>query len=211
MEKIKITIEFLKTILTWPVAFGLICLIFIFKFTEEIRNFLNDVISIKAGGFEAHRQSQTDMYDGDIKERIETNLESQGIFLTQEQFNNLEENITNLSKEKQAKESEVLEKDELIKYYQERAEVYEFAYLSNFLVENSKKALLWFYGQSNFRSTKENFLISFLLPVSITNPEKEKEVIFNALLNNQLIILEDGLYAITYKGEAFLKYLGLIK
>lgn len=210
MQYIQIIKEFLEIILTWPVAFGLVSLIFIFKFSEEIRKFLNDIIYIKAGGIEARRESQVNQSQ-DLKEKIEENLENEGITITQDQLNELEANIAYLSKEKEEKDKEVFDKENLIKYYQERAEVYEFSYLSNFLVNNSKQALLWFYNQPNYRSTKENFLIGFLLPVFISHPDREKEVIFNALLNNQLIVLEEGLYAITYKGEAFLKYLGLIK
>mgnify|MGYP001596312094 CR=1 FL=1 len=210
LEYIKIIKEFLEIILTWPVAFGVVSLIFIFKFSEEIRKFLNDIIYIKAGGVEAHRQSQVEQ-NQDLKEKIEENLENEGITITQDQLNELEDSIAYLSKEKEEKDKEVLNKENLIKYYQERAEVYEFNYLSNFLVNNSKQALLWFYKQYNYSSTKENFLLNFTLSFNIPNPSNEKEIIFNVLLVNQLIVLQNGLYVISEKGEKFLKYLELIK
>lgn len=208
-EIIDLVLNFLEIIISWPFSFGLVSLIFVYKFSQEIKKFLNDVVSIKAGGFEAHRQSE--FIGKDLKEEIGENLENQGIVITPQQLDELEENIANLSKERDEKEKEVLDKENSVKYYQEKAEVYEFAYLSIFLVENSKKALNWFYKQFNYSSTKENFLGNFLLSADINDPQREKEAIFNALLVNQLIILQEGLYVVTEKAERFLKYIGFIK
>ena len=90
----------------------------------------------------------------------------------------------------------------------ERVENFEFAYLNLALVLNTKFALMWFFIQSNHSSTKENFLNSYILSPEITNPTIEKESIFNALLVNQLIEHENGLYRITEKGKRFLRFLG---
>jgi len=62
------------------------------------------------------------------------NLQEQGITLSQEQVQHLDEVFNNLSKEKETKEQEIANKDQAIKYFAERAELYEFAYLSLYLV-----------------------------------------------------------------------------
>jgi len=134
------------------------------------------------------------------------NLQEQGITLSQEQVQHLDEVFNNLSKEKETKEQEIANKDQAIKYFAERAELYEFAYLSLYLVFNSKLALLWFYNQISNSSTKENFTSQFILNSQVINPFAEKEAIFNALLVNGLLEQNGILFKTSEKGIRFLKH-----
>lgn len=112
-----------------------------------------------------------------------------------------------MSREKKDKEIELTNQRNALIYYYERSELYEFAYLSLYLVPNSKSALLWFYNQS---STKENFMLQFRFPILIAYPHREREVIFSTLLVNGLIEQAGVLFKISEKGIKFLKYIRYI-
>ena len=139
----------------------------------------------------------------DIEEKVAENLKEQGIALTPQQLQQIEQAF-------QEKETQLANKDEAIKYLIERAELSEFAYLTLGLVYNTKVALMWFYLQPSHSSTKENFINLYTLPPQIINPLAEKEVIFNTLLTNQLLEQNGLLFTVTDKGKRFLKYLGYI-
>ncbi len=55
-------------------------------------------------------------------------------------------------------------------------------------------------------------MATFRLPYRNANGQKEKEFIFNTLLNNELLEMTDnGLYQVTEKGIKFLRYLDYIE
>lgn len=205
-EILEIILEYLKIFFSWPVAFFVFSLIFVLKFKESIKLFLENIASIKVRPFEAS-QRQTKGPDEKIEDQITENLQEQGITLTQEQIQQVEGAFSNLTKEKETKEQECENKDQIIQYFVERSELYEFAYLSLYLVHNSKLALLWFYNQISNSSTKENFISQYVLPPpQIINPIAEKEAIFNALMVNGLLEQTGVLFKISEKGTKFLKH-----
>lgn len=204
-EIVEIILEYMKVFISWPVVFLIVTLIFIAKFKESIKLFLENIASIKVGPFEAS-QRQTKIPEEKIEDQLTENLQEQGITLSQEQVQQLDEVFNNLSKEKETKEQEIANKDQAIKYFAERAELYEFSYLSLYLVFNSKFALLWFYNQISNSSTKENFNSQFILNNQVINPFAEKEAIFNALLVNGLLEQNGILFKTSEKGIRFLKH-----
>lgn len=204
-EIVEIILEYIKVFISWPVVFLIVALIFIFKFKESIKLFLENMASIKVGPFEAS-QIQTKIPEEKIEDQLTENLQEKGIILSQEQVQKLDEVFNNLSKEKETKEQEIADKEQAIKYFAERAELYEFAYLSLYLVFNSKLALLWFYNQTSNTSTKENFNSQFILNNPVINPFAEKEAIFNALLVNGLLEQNGSLFKTSEKGTRFLKH-----
>lgn len=208
-EILEIILEYTKTFFSWPVAFFIIALIFIVKFKDSIKLFLENIASIKVGPFEAS-QRQTKGPEEKIEDQITENLQEQGITLSKEQFQQIDDAFNNLSKEKETKEQESANKDQIIKYFVERSELYEFAYLSLYLVANSKLALLWFFNQPSSSSTKENFIAQFILPPQIINPFAEKEAIFNALIVNGLLEQNGILFKVPEKGIKFLKHVKFI-
>ena len=208
-EIVEIILEYIKTFLSWPVVFLITALIFIFKFKESIKLFLENIASIKVGPFEAS-QRQSKVPEKKIEDQITENLQEQGITLSKEQIQQIDEAFSNLAKEKETKEQENASKDQTIKYFAERAEIYEFAYLSLYLVYNSKLALSWFNNQISNSSTKENFTAQFPVHPQIINPLAEKEAIFNALLVNGLLEQNGILFKVSEKGTRFLRYNKLI-
>ena len=208
-EIMEIILEYLKIIFSWPVAFFVFSLIFILKFKESIKLFLENIASIKVGPFEAS-QRQTKEPEEKIEDQITENLQEQGITLNKKQLQQVENAFNNLTKEKEEKEQEIANQSQVIKYFVERAELYEFAYLFLYLVQNSKFALLWFYNQISNSSTKDNFTLQFPLQPQIINPITEKEAIFNALLVNGLLEQVGILFKTSEKGIKFLKHIKFI-
>lgn len=187
--------DYLSIILSWPIVVLALGLIFLFKFSQSIEDFLKNSNLRKAGPLE-FEQRQQGPSSKDIEEKAAV-----GINLTQGQFQQIEQAF-------QEKETQLANKDEAIKYLLERAELFEFAFLNLNLVYNTKVALMWFYLQTGHASTKENFIALYILPPNIPNPEIEKEAIFNALFVNQLIQQNGNLFEVTDKGKRFLQYLG---
>lgn len=203
--------SYLAIFLSWPVVILVVSLIFILKFTESIKIFLENIKSFKAGPVEVSQHQRTSSPQ-DIEKNVVENLQEKGITFTQEQLNNIEQHINNLSNQVQTATTESQNKDQLIKFLAERAELFEFAYLNYYLVFNTKQALLWFNNMPLKTSTKENFIQNCFLQIQVPNILAEKEAIFSALLVNNLIqITDQQVYKITEKGERFLKSIGWTK
>lgn len=89
---------------------------------------------------------------------------------------------------------------------------YEFLYLSSFLVENSKNALLWLSKVVN-GATREHFMNYITVPANLilaADQLREKQAIFSVLMANNLIEEKDGLVKVTSKAKSFLKFLKFI-
>lgn len=192
---------YLDLILSWPVAVLVIAFLIIFKYSEEIRNFIKNMSSVKWGPFEAsHSQGPTE----DVEEKVEDDLQKKGVSLTKEEWDQIE-NLVN------QRDAQISQFQDALKATLERAENYEFAYLNLALVHNTKLALYWFTLQQSGASTKENFISLFPLPQQIRDPLTEKEAIFNALITNGLLIQDGGAYKTTDKGVKFLEHINFAK
>lgn len=202
--------KYLEMIFSWPVVTFVITMCFIGKFSESVKIFLENIRSLKAGPVEI-MGNQRNASSDDIKKEVVENLEEKGTTFTTEQLSNLEQHINNLSNKVQTATTELQNKDQIIKYLIEKAEIFEFAYLNYYLVFNTKQALLWFNNLQLKTSTKDNFLFSCPLQIQALNIQAEKEAIFSTLLANGLIKQSDQqqVFKMTEKGERFLKYIGL--
>ena len=190
---------YIEVILSWPTAVLVLGFLFVFKFTEEIKFFIKNIRSFKVGPLET---SQAQGPTEDVEAKVEKDVN-----LTREQWDDVERLVENLEDTNKQKESEVEDYKAALRVTRERAENYEFAYLNLALVYNTKRALSWFEIQTNKSSTRENFMSHFTLQTEIKNLHTEKDAIFNALLVNELIIHDGGLYRVTEKGERFLLYM----
>ena len=202
--------DYLEIILSFPAIILIISLLFIFRFSDSIKVFLENIKSFSVGPVDVTQYSKKN--DIDIEKEIQDNLTEKGLTLTlnEEQINNIESHINNLSSEVETKTSELQNKDETIRYLIERAEIYEFAYLNYFLVFNTKSALLWFNNNATLGATQDYFLQVFILTGNILNPLGEKQAIFSTLLANGLIFQDGVLFKITDKGARFLKSIKFI-
>lgn len=199
LEIIKIIPEYLRAILSWPVAVFGLGLIFILKFSNEICIFLQTNRLSKAGPVEFQQKEE------EIEEKIEDSLEQKGITLSEEQIGQLEKEFQELSSKTTEQEEKLKESENFTNFLVQRAELYEFLYLNMFFVPNTKFVLNW-SNSSSF--TKELFDAQYEIQI----PSKlERESIFNALLSNGMLQKLNGNYSITEKGIRFLKFIGFIK
>lgn len=209
IDDLKTVNEFLRVILSWPVVILVLCLIFFRKFSEQISSFLKNVSTVKWGTFEAQRQEGK--LTEDVVAKTSADLAAQGINLSQEQWGQIENLVSELTTTRDQQGITIEKYQEALKATFERAENYEFAFLNLSLVSNTKFALLWFLSQPNKSSTKLNFSFNFQLPPQIINQTAEKEAIFNALLVNVLLTQNGEVFSISEKGEKFLRHIGMIK
>ncbi len=209
IDDLQIVNNFLGVILSWPVAVLVICLVFFIRFSSQIGAFLENISSVKWGSFEAQRQK--DKQTENVAAETEADLAAQGITLTPEQWQNIENLVNELTTTRDRQGVTIQQYQEALKATFERAENLEFAYLNLALVFNSKRALQWFALQPNKSSTKQNFFLAFQLPAQIADPATEKEAIFNVLLVNNLISQNGEVFTATEKGEKFLRHIGLLR
>jgi hypothetical protein len=193
----QIILGFLKTLLSWPAVLFWISLIILIKYVRTIEIFIEEITKkitkLKYGKFEAELlQQKVSEKDGSPKEEDLV----------------MKERIENLLKEKDESRGQIEKSKEIIKYLEGRVKGFEFAYLSLWLNPNSKRALQWFSPGH----TKKEFIEQFkILPIkifqSVEDAKNEKEVIFNALSANRLIISQsDGRFIPTEKGKELLNY-----
>lgn len=176
--------DYLAVILTWPTAILTLGLIFIYKFNNSIKIFLEKINYLKAPGVELSQQqsispsppSQDQQNDQQIVENLSADKTNEGITLTPEQLNDLAAAFEKI----------------------------EFKYLALHLVQNTVFALL---SISTSPITKDYFLQAFQLPSQIINPNLERQAIINELLSNELVV-ENSLLKITEKGNRFLRFMG---
>ena len=200
LETIKILSEIfvsiLSVLLTWPVAIFSLGIIFMSKYSKEIKSFILKISSFKFAGAELLQQNNK---DEDISRNVEAVQQDSVLIQALESANN---DLT--IKENQKKE--ILE---LANHFFERAELFEFRFLNLFLVQNSKNAILWFLNGSS----KDNYNKNFVL---ISNEQngfaKEKSKIFDIILIYGLVQISASseIYYVSEKGDKFLKFIGII-
>jgi hypothetical protein len=199
MTKAEIILEYFKIFISWPVGVTAISLLFVFKFSNEISAFLKDVCKVKFGQLEVIKQAETPrITQNRKKQKSKTN----GITFTTEQINKLDEEFKKLASERDIKDEEIKNKNELINYMIFRSEIYEFSYLNLFLVPNTKMVLLWIQSQNK---VIRELLVLYIK--SLVNDGLQLEVIINTLVTNELIQMDNGIFQITDKGNRFLEFI----
>lgn len=183
-------IRLLQILLSWPTLGTLICVIFIGKFSEAIRDFL---ITHSLGdhlgpvGLQSKQANKEDFKEG-IESEKEARLKELEV-----QIKERDENISDWRK--------------LVETQNEIIEIHEFKYLSLVLVNMTKIVLNWFNNVKNLggQITQEYFNDSW--KATIPDPN-ERMAVFNALWKNGLIQANtEMLFSVTTKGERFLKFI----
>lgn len=199
IEGHKIIRDYLCIIISWPLAFVVVLVIFIMRFPGSIKIMLENIGSFKLGPFEVAQCQGASKVDMD--ERRKEEIEKEGKSISREQISNITKKSDPSSIEKDKTGDLIVN---IAKYYIDRAEYFEFAYLSRYLVPNTKLALLWF---NRTPSMRETFMSQYTLLPGTINCFDEKEAIFNALLSNGLIEINESQYRISEKGAKFLRFI----
>lgn len=178
--------EYLALLLTWPVAVLVLGLLFILKFSNSIRLFLEKIDRMKALGVElSQQQTAIDVgskQDEEQKDKVVENLESQA-----------SDGSATLTKD---------EIDQLVEMF----ETMDFKYLNLHLVQNTKNALKLMTGTEVKEAT---FLQIYQVSPQVGDAVRERQAILNELIVAGLAINNSGTLKVTDKGLRFLKFIGL--
>jgi len=183
----KIILNYLELIFSWPVAFFIIMIIFLFKYKDSLGTLIENIRSLKAAGLEMLTQTKTE----------EPNVEKEDIN---------KKVIDDLLRKFGASE---LEKGQIVKEAQtiiwrlyNEAEFYKFSYLNLFYIPNTKIILKWFDNISEI--TKENYK-NYWRP-TIKN-ERELDVILSVLVGYNVVEENGTNVRITESGRKFLEFI----
>jgi hypothetical protein len=202
----QVVIEYLKVFLGWPAVVFLIFSIFFSRFYSAIDYFIRNM-RVKYKDVEAtSQQAKNILPDG--ARTSETN-EAEVIRLSKQDVQTLVEEINNIQSDNQTKQQTIDTLRELAVQLANRSELFEFKYLNEILVLNTKIVLRDLYIIGSM--TRESFIRNIFVPSSVIDKFSEQLAIHNALLVNGLIEEAGSLIKVSEKGERYLKFLGLIK
>ncbi len=184
-QKIETTaslIDYLSVLLTGPVLFSLVAIIFIFIFKDDIKALLLRVAKIKLpGGTEVSTPQSARLSE-------ETPLENEPEVNNSEPIQGLPNDLT--AQQKQSVE-------QLIRSHIATAYLWEYRYLNHFLVRTTQQVLDWLVGLSQ-PIAYAHFDSTWLPVIPSAN---ERQSIINALQAHHLIQYDDaGLIHVTPKG-----------
>lgn len=191
-------IDLLRILMSWPVIGAIVTLLFIYKFSDSIRDFLETHQLSRAGPIE-------------IKQRTGESVMPPGRGGPNEgRIKSYTKKVAKLKKELETKDKDKAGLEDFVQNQQKINEIYEFNYLALFFVDTTKRVLKWFFD-SKGRSiiTYESFDIAWQ-PI-ILDPN-QRTTIFSVLQQNGMIQgVLGGAFSITDKGEKFLRFIGFIQ
>ncbi|MCG8430929.1 MAG: hypothetical protein MJA29_07140 [Candidatus Omnitrophica bacterium] len=189
MEIAKLILDYLKVLLTWPVVFLIVALIFIFKFKEDLKALILRIAKIKLpGGTELTTPQSKRLKEEELKTLPKTDTESLAQMLP--------DGLT-------SDQRDAVEK--LLSSHKATSYLWEYRYLNYYLVFNTQIVLDWFIGLN--QPIAYSFYDSTWLPtISSAN---EREAIITALQAHHLIQQDtSGLITVTPKGKEYHEWRG---
>lgn len=206
MEYNAVVVEYLKVLLGWPAVALLILFIFFSKFYSAIDYFIRNM-KVKYKDVEAtSQQAKNIMPDG--TQTTEEN-EAEVVSLSKQDVQSIAEGIENLQTDNTTKQQTIDALRDLVFQLANRSELFEFKYLNNLLVLNTKIVLRDLYSIGPM--SRDSFIRSIFVPASVIDKFSEQLAIHSALLVNGLIEEEGSIVKVSEKGERYLKFIGLIK
>jgi hypothetical protein len=197
----------LISVFSWPTAVIVLGMVFMVLFREVIGLFLGRLGRVRVGPFEAYRQQpETETF----AEHFAETLTEEDQPISDEELDEIEQMITHLAQTNTHHATELAKQREAVSYLRERADFFELQYLSLYLVQNSRAALLWFYSQPERASTREYFFTQFDPPTAVPDLAREKEIIFNVLLVQGLLDQQGAVLRLAEKGVRLLRHIKLI-
>ena len=191
MEIAKLVLEYLGVLLTAPFLFSVVAVVFICRFTEDIKALLLRVAKIKLpGGTEFSAPQSRSIVEEESKpppETVEVAVHGIPSDLTQKQERAIEQ---------------------LIRSHMATARLWEYRYLNYFLARGTKLVLDWLIGLP--QATTYAHYDSCLLP-SIPSAN-ERQAIINALQTHHLVTRNESsnMIAVTPKGREYQEWSGAL-
>lgn len=178
-------LEYLRVVLSMPIAVLTVSLVFILLFKKEIRGLIDRIASLKFGGFEA-TASQSRMSNQVMDNPAVPAASPDPQIETAQGTNAVLSASPNAAQE-------VLDAERA------RASFWEFRFLDFFLVPNTQRVLDWLLSL-NERATVPLYDAIWSQSIHDSN---ERMAILDALRNHYLIQFVDGLIEVTPKGREY--------
>ena len=191
MEKAKLILEFLKVILSTAPVIGLIALISIFLFKEQIRALILRLAELNFPGGKAKFDSQLEKSKESLPGSVEQSKPSAKPMLP-ENISLSPEDATRVLKTFNAERA--------------RATLWEYRYLNYYLVRNTQVFLDWLISLS--MATTIAMVDAWWLP--LIPSAAERKAVLDALQMHHLVELKGELIEVTPKGKEYQKWRGVL-
>jgi len=196
---IDIFTQLASLVVSWPVAFVVVALVFMSRFRGALDFWLRSIRQMKFPGVEIQSHAPAPPEPTQVPEEGTVSL-------TPKQQAELSAFIQSL--EEQQKLTQDAKKQIEAQYQKAFFQViaWRWAYLNLFFVPNTKLVLHWLYTWP--RQTRANFEAAWA--AYIPNPN-ERAAILDALLGNGMVQEPLGVLEVTPEGEAFLQHIGRVQ
>lgn len=191
MEIAKLVLEYLKVLLSGPVLFSVIAIIFIFIFKEDLKALILRIAKIKLpGGTEVSTLQSNQLAVEENRPAPEPAINEQVL-------------VAGLPADLAPQQRTVIE--QLIRSHIATAYVWEYRYLNYFLARGTQHVLDWLIGLPQ-STTYAHFESVWIPTIPSAN---ERQAIINALQAHHLIQQENsGLIVVTPKGREYAEWRG---
>lgn len=200
-----IVIDYLNILLGMPAVVLFVLIVFFWKYYSAIDYFIRNM-KVKYKDVEATSQ-QAKNISPDGTQTTDVN-EAEVVKLSKQDVRTIAENIDNLQTDNTTKQQTIDSLRELVIQLVNRSELFEFKYLSGFLVLNTKIVLRDLYNIGPM--SRDSFIRNIFVPVSVIDKFSEQLAIHSALLVNGLIEENGSIAYVSEKGERYLRFIGLI-
>lgn len=201
-----VVVEYLKVLLSAPAVFLIVLVILFLKFDLAIDYFIRN-LRLKYRDIEATSQQEIEISPND--ERISKEKEKEFVKLSKQDAQSIVIDIEDLTA-KGEKQKETIERlQNSVIQFANRSELFEFKYLNNILVLNTKLALNNLYLTGS--TSKEYFIHNVFVPPGIKDKLSERLAIHTVLFVNGLIEETEFIVKVSEKGVRYLKFIGFLK
>ena len=190
MDISKLILEYLKVVLTAPVLFSIVAIIFIFQFSEDIKALLLRIAKIRLpGGTEVSTSQSNRPAAEEPKMKMEPTASK-------------EVPIQGLPKDMPQEQLQAIE--QIIRSHIATSYLWEYRYLNYFLVRGTQEVLDWLIELK--QPTTYALYDSIWLPLVPTANERVARI--NALQAHHLVQDQNGLIKVTPKGLEYQEWRG---
>jgi len=196
-------LEFLRIVLTWPVAVGILGIVFMYFFREPISYFIREKLKrLKAGAGGVELQAEQIRSDSEVEEREPSDEEAEKIIrtLVQELAEKTQEKLQMI----EAQEGLRKRIFQIFEVKNKQSRYWYFNYLNVFFVPNTK-ASLRFVAQTETPVIPQTLQL-YLSTFGIVEPD-QPGIILNVLEQNQLIASTPTGYKITENGQRYIDFM----
>ena len=180
-EDMYLVYKYLEIILSLPSVILIIFSALLFRFGDEIQDILKNLSVLKVWGVQVEKG---DIRKGDDEEKVQGESKKVASEIVKEGGKHAEK---------------------LIQEYNDLLEHYYFKYLDASLAHDTKRALLFFKERS---VSIAEFFYHFSLHQRVYNPEHQKRIMLDVLLEEGLLIKNGDIVSISDKGKRFLQFIG---